>query len=386
MRISSNFDGGSIGIIDAANPSDIRLRLLEDNAAEFRMWFYFRVAGAKGQKLNFTIVNAGESNANKGLVGMPEPWPDYRVLASYDREEWFRLPTSIDGTNGHFSVTPDYDAIYIANFTPYSMERHQDVVANALLSPRGRLHPLGLTPDGQDFDLLQIGEPGPGKKKCWFMTRQHPNETQGAWCIEGVIERLLDEQDPLSRALLQKAVFYVVPNMNPDGSRRGNTRTNALGSNLNREWQVTTDKAPEVAMVKAKMVEWGLDFCLDAHAWSGTYNYACGPYHTPSVTPKQTALWKRYERTLAKCNPDFEEGWPYPGGGPAPGQADLAMSWNYISETFGAIGVLYELIYKDTRDVDEVYGFSAERAKKLGYSTLDALYEIVDDLGPEKGI
>ena len=27
-----------------------------------------------------------------------------------------------------------------------------------------------------------------------------------------------------------------MPNMNPDGTRRGNLRANALGVNLNREW------------------------------------------------------------------------------------------------------------------------------------------------------
>ena len=40
----------------------------------------------------------------------------------------------------------------------------------------------------------------------------------------------------IAQRLLQHAVFYVVPNMNPDGSVRGNLRTNAAGANLNREW------------------------------------------------------------------------------------------------------------------------------------------------------
>ena len=31
-------------------------------------------------------------------------------------------------------------------------------------------------------------------------------------------------------------MIYLVPNMNPDGSRRGHLRTNAVGANLNREW------------------------------------------------------------------------------------------------------------------------------------------------------
>lgn len=48
---------------------------------------------------------------------------------------------------------------------------------------------------------------------------------------------LLDSDDPVSRVLLGKCIFHVVPNMNPDGAVRGNLRTNAAGANLNREWQ-----------------------------------------------------------------------------------------------------------------------------------------------------
>jgi murein tripeptide amidase MpaA len=41
------------------------------------------------------------------------------------------------------------------------------------------------------------------------------------WFVEGLLRRLLDQADPLCRALRRQATFHVVPNMNPDGSRRG---------------------------------------------------------------------------------------------------------------------------------------------------------------------
>lgn len=41
------------------------------------------------------------------------------------------------------------------------------------------------------------------------------------WFVEGLLRRLLDQADPLCRVLRRQATFYVVPNMNPDGSRRG---------------------------------------------------------------------------------------------------------------------------------------------------------------------
>lgn len=63
----------------------------------------------------------------------------------------------------------------------------------------------------------------------------------------GFLDRLLDSHSALARHALQKAVFYVVPNMNPDGSWRGHLRTNAAGANLNREWaKPSLETSPEV--------------------------------------------------------------------------------------------------------------------------------------------
>jgi murein tripeptide amidase MpaA len=314
---------------------------------------------------------------------MPDTWPDYQAFASYDLETWFLTPT-VAGKDGMVvTFTPQQDSIYFAQYPPYSMERTRRLVARALQDPRVNLTVLGQTPDGHDLDVLTVGAPRRGRKVCWVTTRQHPNEVQGSWCVEGLLERLLLPEDPFARALLDRAVFHIVPNINPDGCRRGNTRTNALGANLNREWKdPKADHAPEVLMVKRQMEAWGVDFYLDVHAYSGTTPFALGPYRTPSITPKQTALWERYEQALARANPEFQVGNPYPGGGPPPGGAYLEMSWNYVTEFYGAFGLLYELIYKDnvTRP-DPAHGWSPAKCKYFGHSTLEALHEIIDEVG-----
>jgi murein tripeptide amidase MpaA len=381
FHISSNFEQGKIGILQAQRPDAIELELLKDNAADFVQWFYFRVTGARGAPLRMRFTNALASNVLK-TDGMPDIWPGYQAFASYDLTHWFLVPTVIGSDGMVVSFTPQQDSVYFAQYPVYPMQRHREFIARTLADPRTQLTVLGQTPDGQDLELLTIGTPAPGKKSCWVVTRQHPNEVQGSWCVEGLVERLLLEEDPVSRALLDKTVFHVVPNMNPDGSRRGNTRTNAQGVNLNREWQTATrDRAPEVLMVKQAMHARGVDFFLDVHAWSGTVPFALGPYHTPSITPLQSALWQRYEQALARANPEFQVGNPYPGGGPPPGGAYLEMSWNYVSENLGAFGLLYELIFKNNdKRPDPVNGWSAAKCKYFGHGTLQALHEIVDDL------
>ena len=86
------------------------------------------------------------------------------------------------------------------------------------------------------------------------------------WFVEGLMDALLDDASPVARKLLTKAVFYIVPNMNPDGAVRGNLRTNAAGANLNREWMTPTlERSPEVLCVKNKIHEVGCDMFFDIH-------------------------------------------------------------------------------------------------------------------------
>ena len=228
MQISHNFDGGNIRCIDVSDASNIQLEIPKDNNSDFYQWFYFKLSGAKNLDCRLNFVNA----ANAAYV---DGWPDYQAVASYDRQTWFRVATDFDGSVLTINHTPECDVVYYAYFAPYPMERHHDLIANAQLSDLVEHTHLGYTLDGQDMDLLRVGEPGAGKKICWLIARQHPGETMAQWWMEGMINALLDPEDPISRALLDQAVFYVVPNMNPDGSRRGNLRTNAAGANLNRE-------------------------------------------------------------------------------------------------------------------------------------------------------
>lgn len=59
-----------------------------------------------------------------GKVSYKEGWENYQACASYDRREWFRVPTDFDGTNLIITHTSQFDSVFYAYFTPYSFERH----------------------------------------------------------------------------------------------------------------------------------------------------------------------------------------------------------------------------------------------------------------------
>jgi len=374
MKISSAFDGGNIICHDSSDPSNIRLDIRQDQDSEFFQWFYFRLSGAAGQDCALKLVNAGNAAYPKG-------WENYRAVASYDRIDWFRVATEFDGKNLTIRHRPERDSVYYAYFAPYSLERHHDLIARTLQSPRAAMEVLGESLDGREIDLLTIGEAAADKRKIWAIARQHPGETMAEWWMEGFLERLLDGNDPVARALLDKAVFHIVTNMNPDGSRRGNLRTNAAGINLNREWQQPSlEKSPEVYWVRGRMEEGGVDFCLDVHGDEAIpHNFIAGPEGVPSFSKRQGKLLSAYKNALLKANPDFQIKHGYPAN--KPGKANLKIGANWIAERFGCLAMTLEMPFKDLDDGSQRrQGWSPARSSALGRSNLDAIYSVLDDL------
>jgi murein tripeptide amidase MpaA len=201
------------------------------------------------------------------------------------------------------------------------------------------------------------------------------------WWMEGALEKLTDPDDPVARVLRRDCTFHIVPNMNPDGSRRGHLRTNAVGVNLNREWHApSAEKSPEVLCVRNAMDETGVDFAMDVHGDEAIpANFLAGFEGIPSVTDKQLALFKSFSDALERVSPDFQTRQGYET--PAPGQANMSMSTTQLAERYGCVSMTLEMPFKDNFDLpDPLYGWSPERSKYLAFSCLDALYSVLEDL------
>lgn len=373
ISVSSEFESGNILVRSCVEPSNIELAIRPDAGGEHLQWFFFRVSGAREQALRLRIVNASDASYPRG-------WEGYQACASIDRETWTRVPTSYQDGELVIEHTPSSDFTYYAYFAPYSLERHQQLIASTALHPLVRSERLGKTPDGRDLDYLRIGKPAHENIPCWIIARQHPGETMAQWFVEGLLHRLLDGNDPVARALLERATFYVVPNMNPDGSARGHLRCNALGANLNREWQEPTmSRSPEVFLVREKMMQTGVRFALDVHGDEALpYNFIAGSDGVATVSEQIRSARRRYEETLRQASPDFQSEHGYP---PAPsGRANLRMATNWIAERFGALAMTLEQPFKDTIDTPHPDGWSPGRAQHLGAANLEALLAIMSEL------
>lgn len=378
MRIDTDFHGGSIEVLSATKPSDVRLALRADTHADFTQWFCFRVTGAKGVPCTFVIENAGDAT-------FPDAFEGYRAVRSEkldDEEGWLRVATTYDESALTISDTPTADEVFYAYFAPYPDTRLETLIETAAASPRVRVEILGDTVEGRDLPMLVFGdEDDETRAKVWITARQHPGETMASWFAEGLVERLLgdDEDDVVLRDLRARANVYVVPNMCPDGAARGHLRSNAAGANLNRCWQEPDeDESPEVLLVRTRMEEIGVDVFLDIHGDERTpYCFACGCEGNPSYDDRIDALEDLFMESLIVFDPDFQRTQGYEND--APGEGDLTTASNWVGERFGALSLTIEMPFKDNaNDPDELRGWSPTRAKDMGAQSLASIAVCLD--------
>lgn len=370
MKISTSFDSGNIEVVSLSSHENIQLKIRKDTQSEFLQWFHFRLLGAQGYPCTIHIVNAGETS-------YPEGWVNYYACASYDRNTWFRVPTTFNGKELTIEVTPNENSIFIAYFPPYSYERHLELVSTAQSEDVCVLDSLGKTLEGRDIDFLTLGELNKEKRKVWIIARQHPGEAMAEWFMEGLIHRLLDSDDPVSRKLLEKCTFFLVPNANIDGSIHGNLRTNAGGVNLNREWgNPSPVKSPEVYYIMQKMNETGVDLFLDIHGDEAIpYCFISGIEGLPGYHGRLQMLQERFMELWEAYSPDFQTKHGYPKN--EPGKANLNIGSKAVAHRFDCLGLTIEMPFKDNADLpDRAFGWSPERSIKLGESVLNIILQI----------
>lgn len=374
MQIDSNFDSGNI-VVEAIDGTRARLSIRKDHQSDFYQWFHFRVTAPAGTEVELAIVNLAAS-------AYPEGWEGYSARVSSDRENWLCADTSHDrnADGGTLTIRTQVETgvLWVAYFEPYSWERHQALVADAAAAPGVTHRTLGHSIEARPIDALTMGT---GPKQVWIYARQHPGESMVEWWMEGALAWLTDPANPQARQLRQRATLHLVPNMNPDGSVRGHLRTNAIGVNLNREWDTPSlERSPEVLCVRDAMDATGVDIAIDVHGdESIPAVFFAGFEGIPSWSDAQGERYYRYRDTLAQRTPDFQVVKGYDVSGP--GAANLSMSTNQVAERFGAMAVTLEMPFKDNDDLpDAERGWSSERSMRLAEVMLATLAEMIDEL------
>lgn len=355
-------------------------------------------------KVRYVIENAGNASFASAYHG----YSTFVTAQStpFLPDSWTRTSdpsVSNDGsltwTHVHRSNGSSCGGAYFAYFPPYSYERHLGLIAKCAQagakSGLCTVKTLGQTLMGREIDCVTVGT---GSLTCWVICRQHPGETMASFYVEGLLNRLLGLDDegkssgPMKDEVVKRAIdmftFHIVPNVNPDGSVAGYLRTNAAGSNLNREWATvrddyiapSLDKSPEVLYILREMDKSGVDAFLDIHGDEALpFNFLSGSEGMSVWGPRLKALHGAFLASYERANSDMQARVSYDPDGPGEGMHNICS--NQIAERFDCFSGTLEMPFKElTTENKNQLGWGPEQARRLGAFVLEPLCYIGPNL------
>lgn len=224
---------------------------------------------------------------------------------------------------------------------------------------------VGQSEEGRDIWLLSLPSPDEQAPAFVVQTRDHPYETAGSYCVEGIVEFLLGN-DPVAQYLRHKFQVHILPMTNPDGVFNGLDRFTAeQGADLNR--LVTADDTAHDA------IRTTLDR-LQPIAYMNIHNYLPkfkdGMYaHQPALAellgaslPPDQAHHKRWDIITHQDYLDAENVTSTP---------PEKQSWkNYCADRFGAAAVTFEFPWF-SRNTADMRQLGARSFTALGLATLE---------------
>jgi hypothetical protein len=173
------------------------------------------------------------------------------VSVSDDGSVWKTVPTeSLPGNRVQLKVEMRGPKLYVARVEPYRVSDLDRLLGAIRGNPLVEISSIGRTAGGRDLEVIRIGDPA-APYRVFVRARAHPWEAGSSWVAEGLIRRLLNQDDEAKKWLKVFSV-YVLPMANKDGVARGGTRFNLNGKDLNRGWDVPADPAlvPENAALE----------------------------------------------------------------------------------------------------------------------------------------
>jgi hypothetical protein len=282
VTFNKNFEGASLGRIDALGPTAFRCGVEGqcDERGHNRQasWFHFRIDHARGRDLTITLTDwVGEYNDKPGACPMG---PDIVPVFSDDGRSWRHFPdaaASWDQEKKELTLKfrPQGESIWLAHVPPYTPADLKRLLADVERSPLARIEVIGRTVQGRELHLVTVTDaavPDAQKKVVWLQARQHAWEAGTSYVMEGAL-RFVTSDDPQARELARKMVFKFTPMVDIDGCAGGKVRFNANGYDVNRHWSQVDLRGkeflrlmPEIWYTKKAIVTAGrIDLMVNLH-------------------------------------------------------------------------------------------------------------------------
>lgn len=178
--------------------------------------------------------------------------------------------TSVEGRPLHYAIVGREDRV-----TPSGLQRLRDAIAQLT------------NPDTPPAVAAALVASTPAI--LWVSGNVHGNEESGADATLRIVHELADRDDCAARRILDNAVVVALPIQNPDG-REANTRRNAYGFDMNRDWFARTQ--PETDGKLELLRQYRPVLFIDAHEM-GSQKFFFPPTADPTYheVPDRSFSW-----------------------------------------------------------------------------------------------
>jgi hypothetical protein len=233
------------------------------------------------------------------------PIPEAKVtFLSDDGRTW--RPVDVEPAEPHrlrFPIRMQGDCLYVARLEPYGISDLQRLKQRIEAHPLVAITEIGRTVEQRELEIIRIGRTD-APHRILIRARAHPWEPGGNWVVEGLVDRLLRDDDA-ARCCLASYSVYVMPMANKDGVARGMTRFNLRGMDLNRNWDRPADSllAPENTALE-KWLEAQIaagqrpDLMLDFHNDAGGRLHVSRPEMPPAALEAYLTRMEHLEKVL----------------------------------------------------------------------------------------
>ena len=262
--------------------SDCEGKYILNKISIFKIWFYFGVISEKERNIKISIDNLNNfykifKNGYKicyNILDENETPTSYQNKYKENEEaNWKRLDTdyelNLDIESNLLSIKFNFDLpkkryVLFSFCFPWSYDKNEsflkhikEKIKNKNIYYHDEL--LTLSKEKRNIHLLTITSKKniinnkkesninglfPDKNRCnlilhdkhiiFITARVHPGETPGTLMFNGILKLLIDNDNQMSKILLDNFIFKLIPIINVDGVSNGYFRLNNEGYNLNR--------------------------------------------------------------------------------------------------------------------------------------------------------
>ncbi len=178
------------------------------------------------------------------------------------RGPWRRVQGRIAGTQVLVAFTVPPGETWVSLNPKYSYTDHLVDLDNRRRKPELNVRSIGQSAGGRDIFVISAAQAGEGRPTILIEAGNHPYETSGAYCIDGMLDWLLEE----GREWLERVNAHFIQVSNPDGVSGGWCRlTGPGGVDVCHEFAASSD--PTCVALRGFMEELRPDVYVNIHGW-----------------------------------------------------------------------------------------------------------------------